>query len=88
LLHDIGALGYFDQHTLIDLAGLVSPEVIPFIRNETRIAEYLNEKNANYLIAFSDLYENITSGKEIVFVTNGEIAQVGDYAPMTIYRWK
>ena len=86
--HDIGALGYFDQHTLIDLAGLVSPEVIPFIRNETRIAEYLNEKNANYLIAFSDLYENITSGKEIVFVTNGEIAQVGDYAPMTIYRWK
>jgi hypothetical protein len=86
--HDIGALGYFDLHTLIDLAGLVSPEVIPFIRDESRLSVYLDEKNADYLIAFADLYDEMTLGKEIVFSTDGEIAQVGDYAPMTIYRWK
>ena len=86
--HDIGALGYFDQHSLVDLAGLVSPEVIPFIRDETRLAIYLDEKKVSYLIAFSDLYEEMTVGKEIVFVTNGNIAKVGDYPPMTIYRWK
>ena len=86
--HDIGALGFFDQHTLIDLAGLVSPEVIPFIRDEARLAAYLDEKNADYLIAFADLYDEMTLGKEIVFVSDGKIAQLGDYAPMTIYRWK
>ena len=42
--HDIGALGYFDYHELIDLAGLVSPDVIPFIRNEPQLANYLNQQ--------------------------------------------
>jgi len=86
--HDIGALGYFDSHQLIDLAGLVSPEVIPFIRDETRLAVYLNEKDADYLIAFADLYSELTVDKEAVFVTDGAIATVGDYPRMTIYRWK
>lgn len=86
--HDIGALGYFDTHPLLDLAGLVSPEVVPFIRDEVRLAVYLNEKNAGYLIAFSDLYPEMTVGKEMVFVTNGSIASEADYPRMTIYRWK
>jgi len=72
----------------LDLAGLVSPEVVPFIRDEVRLAVYLNEKNAGYLIAFSDLYPEMTVGKEIVFVTNGSIASEADYPRMTIYRWK
>ena len=40
--HDIGALGYFDNHTLVDLAGLVSPEVVPFIRDQARLAALLD----------------------------------------------
>jgi hypothetical protein len=86
--HDIGALGYFDNHSLIDLAGLISPEVIPFIRDEARLATYLEEKNVEYLIAFADLYPEMTLGRDVVFVTNGELATEGDFARMTIYRWK
>ena len=32
--HDIGALGYLDDHQLVDLAGLITPEVIPFMLDE------------------------------------------------------
>jgi len=45
--HHIGALGYFDHHDLLDLAGLVSPEVIPFMRDEDRLAAYLDQRGAD-----------------------------------------
>lgn len=86
-VHDIGALGYFDNHPLIDLAGLVSPEVIPFIRDEDRLATYLDTQGADYLIAFPDLYPQMIQGKEVVFVANGVIAREIDGISMTIYRW-
>lgn len=86
--HDIGALGYFDEHPLIDLAGLISPEVVPFIRDEARLTEFLNERDADYLIDFSNLYENMVQGKEAVFVAGGPMTQDEGVAPMTIYRWK
>ena len=50
--HDIGALGYFAGRPLLDLAGLVSPEVIPFIRDEAQLQKFLDEKDAEYLVAF------------------------------------
>ena len=86
--HDIGALGYFDQHELIDLAGLISPEVIPFIRDEPRIADYLNQRGADYLIAFPDFYSQLTENAEIVFVTNSAITLTFDQQNMVIYLWK
>lgn len=86
--HDIGALGYFDDHRLLDLAGLVSPEVIPFIRDEARLAAYLNESGADYLIAFADLYPDMTRGKTAVYETTGAPDPGEDFLPMTIYRWK
>ena len=87
-VHDIGAMGYFDEHQLIDLAGLITPEVIPFIRDEDRLTAYLDQNNADYLIAFSDLYPQMETGREVVFVTNGAIATEVDWVRMTIYRWK
>jgi hypothetical protein len=86
--HDIGALGYFDHHELIDLAGLISPDVIPFIRDEPRLAEYLNQRGANYLIAFPEFYPLLTKNAKNVFVTNGSIAPALDQKNMVVYLWK
>lgn len=85
--HDIGALGYFDTHALIDLAGLVSPEVVPFIRDEERLADYLNVRGVKYLIAFPDFYPLLTARAETVYVTNGIGPELGG-KNMTVYHWR
>jgi len=87
--HDIGALGYFDTHELIDLAGLISPEVIPFIRDEPQLAAYLNQRGADYLIAFPGFYSALTENAEVVFTTNSAVTQtVFKEENMTVYLWK
>lgn len=86
--HDIGALGYFDSHKLIDLAGLISPEVIPIIDDETHLAEFLTEHGAEYLVAFPDFYQDLISGLEKVYVTNSLVAPSLDGENMVVYRWR
>jgi hypothetical protein len=85
--HDIGALGYFDDHRLIDLAGLISPEVIPIMRDESRLADFLNQKHADYLIAFPDTYPNLIRTAAPVFTTGGRFAPAQGEKNMTVYRW-
>ena len=86
--HDIGALGYFDTHDLIDLAGLISPDVIPFIRDEPQLVNYLDQRGADYLIAFPDFYPLMTGTAETVFVTNSPITLIFEQKNMVVYRWK
>jgi hypothetical protein len=85
--HDIGALGYFDQHDLIDLAGLISPEVVPFIRDEERLAEFLDKRGAKYLIAFPDFYPLLSEQAQPVFVTKG-IGPILGGKNMVVFRWR
>ncbi len=85
--HDIGALGYFDHHRLIDLAGLVSPEVIPILRDEQRLASFLDEQRADYLITFPSFYPLLTRNLPPVHVSGGSFAPAMGEQNMTIYCW-
>jgi hypothetical protein len=86
--HDIGALGYFDYHEIIDLAGLISPEVIPFIRDEAQISMFMYESGADYLIAFPEFYPVLTESATPVFVSGGEFAPPLRQENMTVFRWE
>ena len=86
--HDIGALGYFDDHKLIDLAGLISPEVIPFIRKEPEIATFLSERGTDYLIIFPDFYPTLSLGLTEIFSTNSPITRSLGQPNMVVYLWK
>ena len=86
--HDIGALGFFGGHaTLIDLAGLVSPEVVPFIRDQTRLASYMNAQGVDYLIAFPAWYPDLVRHGVPIFEARGRFFSSGGGENMTIYRW-
>ncbi len=53
-VHDIGAVGYFTRRPLLDLAGLITPEVIPFITDEQGLLAFMEEHQASYAVFFPD----------------------------------
>jgi hypothetical protein len=83
--HDIGALGYFAERPLLDLAGLVSPEVIPFIRDEGQLAVYLDEQQPVYLMTFPGWYPELTAGLEAVYSTEGTVSPELGGENMVVY---
>jgi hypothetical protein len=85
-VHDIGAIGYFTDNPLIDLAGLVTPDVVHFIRDEARLAEYLDSTQAGYLVTFPSWYPQMIEGREIVFQAG--LARFPFDDNMTVYLWK
>ncbi|HJS29491.1 MAG TPA: hypothetical protein VJ768_07705 [Anaerolineales bacterium] len=86
--HDIGALGYFSGRRIVDLAGLVTPVVIPFIRDEERLASYLDERSADYLVTFPGWYPDLTANRAAIYRTEGEVTpSLGD-ENMAVFVWK
>ncbi len=86
--HDIGALGYFGNREIIDLAGLITPDVIPIIRNEAALSAYLDLKKADYLMTFPDWYQQLNDGLPIVYRSKGKFAPQFGAENMTIYSWQ
>lgn len=86
--HDIGALGYFAQRPLIDLAGLVTPEVIPIIRDEPALFEFVVTHQADYLVTFPSWYPEMTRqpGLRLQYTTNAPWAPQLAGENMAVYQ--
>jgi arabinofuranosyltransferase len=86
--HDIGAVGYFTERRLLDLAGLISPEVIPFIRDESRLYAYVREQGASYLVTFPSWYPKMTAhaGVQLVYQTRSPWTVRAGGDNMAVYR--
>src|SRR5574340_7005 len=87
-VHDIGAVGYFSQRDIIDLAGLATPEVIPIIRDEAALAVLLDAKGADYLMTFPGWYADLPDEKPVVYRSNGMFSPQAGGENMVIYLWK
>lgn len=58
VIHDIGAVGYFAPRPMLDIAGLISPEVIPLIGNADGLWALMEQRGGRYLLAFTDQIPN------------------------------
>lgn len=85
--HDIGALGFFGQRRIMDLAGLISPEVIPFIRDETKLAQYMNQQNVQFLMTFPGWYPELIKHGDVVYRTQGSFAPRMEGENMQVFHW-
>jgi len=76
-VHDIGAVGYLTNRSLLDLAGLITPEVIPFIADAERLADWMMEQGADLVIFFPDFspaYVQLAADPRL------EVVHCSDYA--------
>ena len=80
--HDIGAIGYFTRRPLLDLAGLVSPEVIPILRDEARLGALMRQRDAVYFVTFPKWYLRLAESLgDVVFEGNSPALE-----HLTVYR--
>lgn len=71
--HDIGAMGYFAKRPLLDLAGLITPAIIPYLDDMEAIEAYILASDADYLVTAPGWpYEGVTMGKTAVYSSNYE----------------
>lgn len=87
--HDIGALGYYAPRPLFDLAGLVTPEVVPIIHDHEALMALMCQRGARYLMVLPDqrlAAENDPRlGGEPIFVTGAPYAPAAGSGNMAIY---
>ncbi|MGB3714959.1 MAG: hypothetical protein WA996_11075 [Candidatus Promineifilaceae bacterium] len=87
--HDIGAIGYFAERSILDLAGLISPEVIPLLSDRDALIDYVSQSQSDYLVTAPGwTYDRLTTdANSILEYSTGYIWTQGQGVNnMEVYR--
>jgi len=89
-VNDIGAIAYFSRREVIDLMGLVTPEIIAYRRQgEPGVLRYVTETCPEYVIIFPAWFPRLASSTDIlrpVYRVRLERNEVAGAAEMVVYR--
>jgi len=89
-VNDIGAIAYFSRREVIDLMGLVTPEIIPYRRRgEPGVMRYLTEACPEYVIIFPKWFPRLASSTDTlrpVYRVRLERNEVAGAEEMVVYR--
>lgn len=88
VVHDIGAVGYFAPRPILDIAGLINPEIVPLMHDPEGMWTLMRARGAKYLMAL----DNQVPGGDMddprlcpVFTTGGDVAPRAGASNMTVY---
>lgn len=86
--HDIGIIGYITQRQIVDLAGLVTPEVIEIMSDQRELASFVQDRQVTYVIVFSGYYREMLSqlNAQLVFSPNIDNLKSLGLEPIEVYK--
>jgi len=68
-LNDIGAITYISQRRIVDLAGLVTPQVTPILRSEdraSRLVAFMAAQGVDYVIIFPNWFPGLAAREDLL----------------------
>jgi hypothetical protein len=89
-VNDIGAIAFFSRRPVIDLMGLVTPDVIPYRRGgEADVLRYVVQRCPDYVVVFPRWFPLMTQRADLlepVYRVRLEHNEVAGAAEMVVYR--
>jgi arabinofuranosyltransferase len=81
--HDIGAIEFYGRRKLVDMVGLVSPEIINNMKAGFigYLNNYLIEKKADYVVTLRNWFEIVNDNPVYVSVSEPEILEIYKFKP-------
>ncbi|OGP58400.1 MAG: hypothetical protein A2V67_02260 [Deltaproteobacteria bacterium RBG_13_61_14] len=72
--NDIGAIGYISKRRVLDVVGLVTPEILPYVKGlhinslrDQRVLEFLSREKPEYLVVFPNWYPTLVEKRDLLY---------------------
>jgi hypothetical protein len=91
-VNDIGAIAYVSRREVVDLMGLVTPEIVPYRRQgEEGVIRFLGLRCPDYVIVFPSWFPALTARADLLEPLHAvrlERNEVAGGPEMVVYRWR
>ncbi|RJP68197.1 MAG: hypothetical protein C4532_13030 [Candidatus Abyssobacteria bacterium SURF_17] len=87
-VNDIGAIAYFSERKVLDLGGLVTPEILSYRDKENGVFEFVARNKPDYVIFFPNWFPDFPAHDELipVFSISLELNAVCGGPTMAVYK--
>jgi hypothetical protein len=89
-VNDIGAIAFLSRRPIIDLMGLVTPDILPYRRDgEAGVARYVVERCPDFVIVFPAWFPTLTSRRDLlvpIYTVKLSRNAVAGAAEMVVYE--
>jgi arabinofuranosyltransferase len=91
-LNDIGAITYVSERPVVDLAGLVTPEVVPLLHapdRDAHLADLMAEQGVQYVVIFPNWFPGLAARTDVlepVYQVTLEKNTIAGGETMVVYR--